>query len=120
MEVACKDWHAASLFYGGYNIRNISALAYQSLHDFCSLKSFDIPRQIWSQYFSHSPCCPIYTGCISPGIKDLLFPKMVACEIKRWGPSGLEDENGMCVLAPNVINQYIFLILWWSLGKSLG
>lgn len=49
------------------------------------------------------------------GIRDLLFPKMVACEIKRWGPSGLEDENGMCVLAPNVINQYIFLILWWSL-----
>jgi len=49
------------------------------------------------------------------GIKDLLFPKMVACEIKRWGPTGLEDENGMCVLAPNVINQYIFLILWWSL-----
>lgn len=56
----------------------------------------------------------------STGIKDLLFPKMVACEIKRWGPSGLEDENGMCVLAPNVINQYIFLILWWSLGKSRG
>lgn len=49
------------------------------------------------------------------GIKDLLFPKMVACEIVRWGPSGLEDESGMCVLAPNVINQYIFLILWWSL-----
>ena len=44
--------------------------------------------------------------------------QMVACEIKRWGPTGLEDENGMCVLAPNVINQYIFLILWWSLGES--
>ena len=22
-------------------------------------------------------------------IKDKLFPKMVACEIKRWGPSGM-------------------------------
>jgi hypothetical protein len=53
------------------------------------------------------------------GIKDLLFPKMVACEIKRWGPTGLEDENGMCVLAPNVINQYIFLILWWSLVLTI-
>lgn len=49
------------------------------------------------------------------GIKDVLFPKMVACEIKRWGPSGLEEENGMCVLAPNVINQYFFLITWWAL-----
>lgn len=48
-------------------------------------------------------------------IKDKLFPKMVACEIKRWGPSGIEEEQGMCVLAPNVINQYLFLILWFAI-----
>lgn len=48
-------------------------------------------------------------------IKDKLFPKMVACEIKRWGPTGIEEEQGMCVLAPNVINQYLFLILWFAI-----
>lgn len=63
---------------------------------------------VWAQQWPNPPANVT-------GIKDLLFPKMVACEIKRWGPTGLEDENGMCVLAPNVINQYIFLILWWSL-----
>ena len=48
-------------------------------------------------------------------IRDRLFPKMVACEIKRWGPAGLEEEQGMCVLAPNVMNQYLFLIFWFCL-----
>merc|ERR1719276_703305 len=47
--------------------------------------------------------------------KDKLFPKMVACEVKRWGASGIEEEQGMCVLAPNVINQYLFLILWFAI-----
>eukprot|EP00116_Pleurobrachia_bachei_P011609 sb/3471871/ len=50
------------------------------------------------------------------GIKDLLFPKIAACEIKRWGTSGLEAENGMCILTRNVMNQYIFLMLWWALA----
>lgn len=48
-------------------------------------------------------------------VRDKMFPKMVACEIKRWGPSGIEEEQGMCVLAPNVINQYLFLIFWFCL-----
>lgn len=44
--------------------------------------------------------------------KDKLFPKMIMCEIKRWGASGLEEEQGMCILAPNVVIQYLFLVLW--------
>jgi len=55
------------------------------------------------------------TDNYSTSIKHKLFPKMVACEIKRWGTTGLEEENGMCVLAPNVIYQYIFLIMWFAL-----
>ena len=43
---------------------------------------------------------------------DKLFPKMVACEIQQWGTTGLDVENGMCVIAPNVINSYLFLIFW--------
>ena len=48
-------------------------------------------------------------------IQDKLFPKMAACEIKRWGATGLEEEQGMCVLAANIINQYLFLIFWAGL-----
>jgi hypothetical protein len=29
--------------------------------------------------------------------------------------SGMEEEQGMCVLAPNVMNQYLFLIFWFAL-----
>ena len=47
--------------------------------------------------------------------KDILFPKMVACEIKRWGPSGIEVETAQCVLAPNVLYQYLFLFTWFLL-----
>ena len=32
-------------------------------------------------------------------IEHKLFPKMVACEVKRFGATGLEEWNGMCVLA---------------------
>ena len=30
-------------------------------------------------------------------------------------PAGMEEEQGMCVLAPNVMNQYLFLIFWFAL-----
>lgn len=56
-----------------------------------------------------------YEDTLATEEKDKLFPKMVACEVKRWGSSGIEEEQGMCVLAPNVINQYLFLILWFCL-----
>ncbi|XP_063684844.1 innexin inx7-like isoform X2 [Bolinopsis microptera] len=55
----------------------------------------------------------------STSVKHKLFPKMVACEIKRWGTTGLEEENGMCVLTPNVIYQYVFLIMWFALTITI-
>lgn len=50
---------------------------------------------------------------------DKLFPKMIACEIKKWGTTGIQEENGMCVLAPNVVNSYFFLIFWFILVLGL-
>ena len=46
-------------------------------------------------------------------VKDVFFPKMVACKITKWGPTGKEPHTGMCVLALNVMNQYLFLIVWY-------
>jgi len=65
-----------------------------------------------SAWATESPNFPEFKGTM---MQDKLFPKMAACEIKRWGPSGLEEEQGMCVLASNVINQYLFLIFWGAL-----
>ncbi|KAL5266003.1 hypothetical protein ACHWQZ_G006599 [Mnemiopsis leidyi] len=52
-------------------------------------------------------------------IQDKLFPKMASCEIKRWGTTGIEEEQGMCVLAANVINQYLFLIFWGGMVVTI-
>ena len=43
---------------------------------------------------------------------DILFPKMVACEIKIWGATGLRTESLLCVLPQNIGNQYFFLMFW--------
>jgi len=90
----------------------ISVLIMSLTAEMFELADFKQYGIVWAQQWPKPPAN-------TTGIKDLLFPKMVACEIKRWGPTGLEDENGMCVLAPNVINQYIFLILWWSLVVTI-
>ena len=57
--------------------------------------------------------------------QDKLFPKMVACEIKRWGPSGIDLTRGMCILTQNVSNSYLFLVFWIVLvitisGNAIG
>ena len=44
--------------------------------------------------------------------QDKLFPKMAACEIKRWGTTGIEISKGMCVLPQNVSNSYLYLVFW--------
>ena len=51
--------------------------------------------------------------------QDKLFPKMAACEIKRWGTTGLETSKGMCVLPQNVSNSYIFLVFWIFLMMTI-
>ena len=82
-------------------------------------------------------------------IQEKLFPKVAACELKRYGVSGkiticffffflnrllhiflshcdlrsmfsgMEVDKGMCMLGINMLNQYIFLIYWFFLFASL-
>ena len=48
-------------------------------------------------------------------VMDTLFPKMVACELKSWGYTGIDTETQMCVLPQNVGIQYFFCIFWFIL-----
>jgi hypothetical protein len=44
----------------------------------------------------------------------LLFPKVSKCQYMRFGPSGsLELIDAMCILTVNVMNEKIFLLLWF-------
>jgi len=59
---------------------------------------------------THDPMCSI-------------FPTLVSCDWKTVGPSGGGNSvNGLCVLSQNIVNQWIFLILyfWYVLLFTLS
>ena len=50
------------------------------------------------------------------------FPRRASCKVRYYGTGGSwvpDTHNYFCVLAPNVISQYIFLILWFWYGFLL-
>ena len=53
-------------------------------------------------------------------IQEKLFPKVVMCELIRYGTTGLEEEQGMCILTLNIVNQYVFLLFWIFLVIALA
>ena len=43
-----------------------------------------------------------------------IFPKMTKCTLELFGPSGtVVNHDGLCILPINVINERIYLILWF-------
>ena len=43
-----------------------------------------------------------------------VFPKMTKCTFHKFGPSGtVERFDGLCVLPLNIINEKIYLFLWF-------
>ncbi|KAL5251416.1 hypothetical protein ACHWQZ_G016950 [Mnemiopsis leidyi] len=53
-------------------------------------------------------------------VGDVLFPKMVGCTLQKFGHAGLVKMSGMCTMVPNVVNQYLFLVVWWALVILIG
>jgi hypothetical protein len=47
-----------------------------------------------------------------------VFPKVTKCTFNNYGPSGtVENKDGFCVLAINIINEKIYIFLWfWFLA----
>jgi len=43
-----------------------------------------------------------------------VFPKVTKCTFNNYGPSGtVETKDGLCVLAINIINEKIYIFLWF-------
>ena len=43
-----------------------------------------------------------------------VFPKVTKCTFHKYGPSGtIENHDGLCVLAMNIINEKIYVFLWF-------
>ena len=44
------------------------------------------------------------------------FPRVAACDYHRFGPGGdSAGINALCILALNIINDKVFVIIWWWL-----
>ena len=42
-----------------------------------------------------------------------VFPKVAACNYKRYGMGGREDgRNAICILGLNMINDKVFVLVW--------
>ena len=42
------------------------------------------------------------------------FPKTISCDVPAVGASGgMQWHNGLCVLSQNIINEKIYLLLWF-------
>jgi len=43
-----------------------------------------------------------------------VFPKVTKCTFNNYGPSGtVENKDGLCILAVNIINEKIYIFLWF-------
>lgn len=45
---------------------------------------------------------------------DIVFPKVTKCDFFKYGQTGsLQRHDALCVMALNIINEKIFVILWF-------
>lgn len=53
-------------------------------------------------------------ACNDPRYLDIVFPKVAKCTFHKYGPSGtIQSHDALCVLALNIINEKIFIFLWF-------
>jgi len=60
-----------------------------------------------------------YTGLEHEDRPDpmaVVFPKVTKCTFNKYGPSGtIEKKDGLCVLPQNIINEKMFIFIWYWL-----
>jgi len=50
----------------------------------------------------------------SVDVLDVVFPKVTKCTFYKYGPSGsIQSHDAMCVMALNIINDKIYVMLWF-------
>lgn len=67
--------------------------------------------------FVHTPRMPagdMSFSSVNP--MDKYFPKLTKCWFRNYGPSGtIQFKDRLCVLPLNIVNEKIFVILWFWL-----
>lgn len=54
-------------------------------------------------------------------VLDIVFPKVTKCDFYKYGSSGtIQRHDALCVMALNIINEKIFIVLWfWYVVLSI-
>lgn len=67
--------------------------------------------------FTHTPRVPSdFLDFTSVNPMDQYFPKLTKCWFRNYGPSGsIQLKDRLCVLPLNIVNEKIFVILWFWL-----
>lgn len=67
--------------------------------------------------FTHRPRLPagnLDFSSVNP--MEMYFPKLTKCWFRNYGPSGsIQFKDRLCVLPLNIVNEKIFVILWFWL-----
>lgn len=65
------------------------------------------------------------TSQMDPLLRDdpmiKIFPRVTKCTFHKYGPSGsIQTHDALCVLALNILNEKIYILLWfWFIGLAL-
>ncbi|KAJ0177401.1 hypothetical protein K1T71_007410 [Dendrolimus kikuchii] len=73
--------------------------------------------------FTHIPRVPSNTEDFTQvNPMDKYFPKLTKCWLRSYGPSGsIQLKDRLCVLPLNIVNEKIFIILWfWLIVLTLA
>ncbi|XP_023322025.1 innexin inx2 isoform X1 [Eurytemora carolleeae] len=80
-------------------------------HRFLHSRYIDYGFKVW-QYYLLPPEEQQMPGVINP--MCYTFPRIASCDYWRWGTGGQQESiNAICILALNIINDKVFLVLWW-------
>lgn len=48
-----------------------------------------------------------------------IFPRVTKCTFHKYGPTGtIQKHDSLCVLALNILNEKIYIVLWWVINRD--
>ena len=72
-----------------------------TFYGFDVLRFYNMPYEEQTMTNTKNPMC-------------ITFPRIAACDYYRYGSGGVQENvNALCILALNIINDKVFLILWF-------
>ncbi|XP_037082838.1 innexin inx2-like [Pollicipes pollicipes] len=103
--------------YDGYYLRFVLCDFLNIVNVFFNM--FLINRFINGEFMSYGPrCVQYFSNSSSMSVSPLTdtFPKLTKCEFQSFGVSGtVEKLDAICVLALNILNEKVYLFLWFWL-----